>query len=88
LQTKERKDRDPEQSKIASLTARESEIIALIGEGLRNKAIAERLYISEKTVRHHLTSIFNKLEVSDRLELIIYAFEHDLAKVRGKTATR
>ena len=88
LQTKERKDRDPEQSKIASLTARESEIIALIGEGLRNKAIAARLYISEKTVRHHLTSIFNKLEVSDRLELIIYAFEHDLAKVRGKTATR
>ena len=88
LQTKERKDRDPERRKIESLTARESEIIALIGEGLRNKAIAERLYISEKTVRHHLTSIFSKLEVCDRLELMIYAFGHDLAKVRGKTATR
>jgi two-component system nitrate/nitrite response regulator NarL len=84
LQAKERKEADPERNKIASLTARESEIIALIGEGLRNKAIGERLCISEKTVRHHLTSIFNKLEVSDRLELMIYSYQHGLAKVRGK----
>jgi DNA-binding NarL/FixJ family response regulator len=72
---------DPEKSKIASLTARELDVIAAIGEGLRNKAIAERLFISEKTVRHYLTSIFNKLEVNDRLELIIYAYQHGLAKV-------
>lgn len=71
---------DPEVAKIGSVTEREHEIIALIGEGLKNKQIAERLFISETTVRHHLTSVFNKLEVSDRLELIIYAFRHGLAK--------
>ncbi len=74
------KNADPEAIKIATLTEREREIISLIGEGLKNKQIAERLFISETTVRHHLTSIFNKVGVSDRLELIIYAFRHRLAK--------
>ena len=81
LQADERKPKDPEVSKIATLTARELEVIALIGEGLRNKAIGERLYISEKTVRHYLTSIFSKLGVTDRLELMIYAYQHGLAKL-------
>jgi len=72
---------DPEQSKIKSLTEREREVISLVGEGLKNKQIGERLFISETTVTHHLSSIFSKLEVSDRLELIIYAFRNGLAKV-------
>ena len=55
--------------------------VTLIGEGLKNKHIAERLFISETTVRHHLTSIFSKLDVSDRLELVIYAYRHNLAKL-------
>lgn len=71
---------NPEAVKIALLTEREREIIALIGEGLKNKHIATRLFISETTVRHHLTSVFNKLEVTDRLELMIYAYRHGLAK--------
>jgi DNA-binding NarL/FixJ family response regulator len=70
----------PEAAKISSLTGREREVIALIGEGLKNKQIAERLFISETTIRHHLTSVFSKLSVSDRLELIIYAYRHGLAK--------
>lgn len=70
----------PEASKIAALTDREREVVTLIGEGLRNKQIAERLFISETTVRHHLTSIFDKLDVADRLELVIYAYRHNLAK--------
>jgi len=70
----------PEATKIARLTEREREVIALVGEGLRNKHIAERLYISEATVRHHLTAIFGKLGVSDRFELAIYAYQHGLAK--------
>ncbi len=70
----------PEAAKIATLTEREREVITLIGEGLRNKHIAERLYISEATVRHHLTSVFAKLDVSDRFELAIYAYQHGLAK--------
>jgi two-component system, NarL family, nitrate/nitrite response regulator NarL len=66
--------------KIARLTEREREVITLVGEGLRNRHIAERLYISEATVRHHLTAIFAKLDVSDRFELAIYAYQHGLAK--------
>ena len=60
--------RDPEEEKIASLTARELEVIACLSEGRRNKQIGERLFISEKTVRHYFTSIFDKLGVSDRID--------------------
>ena len=72
---------DPEMIKIGTLTEREREVISLVGEGLKNKQIAERLrpIVSETTVRHHLTSIFGKLEVSDRLELVIYALKYGLA---------
>lgn len=62
------------------LTGRELDIIALIGEGLKNKQIAERLYISEPTVRHYLTSIFEKVGVKGRQGLIVYAYQHGLAK--------
>lgn len=71
---------DPEAAKIATLTKREREVVALAGEGLKNKQIADRLFISEGTVRNHLTSIFGKLEVTDRFELIMYAYRHGLAK--------
>ena len=76
---KKRALQDPEGAKIATLSTREREVIALVGEGLKNKDIAARLFISETTVRHHLTSIFSKLEVADRLELVIYAYRHRLA---------
>jgi DNA-binding NarL/FixJ family response regulator len=69
---------DPEAARLETLTEREREVIACIGQGLRNKQVAERLYISEITVRHHLTSIYNKLGVADRLELVIYAYQHGL----------
>jgi len=69
-----------EAANIARLTERERKVITLVGEGLRNKHIAARLYISEATVRHHLTAIFAKLDVSDRFELAIYAYQHGLAQ--------
>lgn len=72
---------DFEASKIATLTRREREIITLIGEGLKNKQIAAKLFISEATVRHHFTSIFDKLGVSDRLELVIYGYRYGLIKL-------
>lgn len=72
---------DPEATKIASITDREREVVTLIGQGLRNKQIAERLFISEITVRHHLSSIFDKVGVSDRFELAIYSYRHGLAKL-------
>ena len=77
---------DVDAAKIASLTSREQGVITLIAEGLKNKQIAERLFISETTVTHHLSSIFSKLGVSDRLELVIYAFAHQIAKMPVKPA--
>jgi DNA-binding NarL/FixJ family response regulator len=71
---------NPEAAAIASLTDRECQVIQLICEGLQNKLIADRLAISEATVRHHLTSIFSKLRLNSRLELVIYAYQHDLAR--------
>lgn len=59
---------------LDKLTPREREIVALVSLGLKNRAIAERLFISETTVRHHLTSIFSKLSVTSRLELMRYAY--------------
>ena len=70
--------RDPEAAKIATLTARERDVIALIGAGLKNRDIARHLHLSETTVRHYLTVIFAKLEVTDRLELVVYAYRHGL----------
>lgn len=77
--SKETKKISPEAAQIATLTSREREIITLLGEGLKNKQIAERLFISETTVRHHFTSIFDKLNVSDRFELLIYSYRQRLA---------
>jgi NarL family two-component system response regulator LiaR len=68
-----------EDVKIARLTDREREVIQLVGRGMRNQQIADQLCISVITVRHHLTSIFSKLEVGDRFELAIYSFRHGLA---------
>lgn len=67
---------------FASLTDRERDIVRLIGEGLRNEEIARRLGITEKTVRNHLTAVFDKLGVSGRLELAVFAYRQGLARVR------
>jgi DNA-binding NarL/FixJ family response regulator len=70
----------PAEPEPVPLTERERQVIALVCEGLPNRAIAERLMISETTVRHHLTSVFDKLGVNSRLELVIYAYRHGLAR--------
>ncbi len=73
---------DPEQAKISSLTHRERAIVAVTATnaGATAKTIAQTLFISEHTLRNHLTSIYNKLEVSNRLELFAYAHKHGLTK--------
>jgi two-component system nitrate/nitrite response regulator NarL len=65
---------------IDELSDREKEIVRLIGKGYKNKRISSQLCISETTVRHHLTSIYNKLGVTDRLELLVYAHRFGLVK--------
>jgi DNA-binding NarL/FixJ family response regulator len=67
--------------KINRLTSREREIIRLVGLGLKNKDIATRLSITDITVRHHLTSIFRKLEVPDRQKLLILAHRFGLVEL-------
>ncbi len=65
---------------LPTLSAREREIVLLVSQGLRNKEIAARLFISEATVSHHFTSVFRKLGVEDRVSLVIYAFRNGLAQ--------
>jgi len=60
------------------LSDREKEIVQLVAQGFRNKEIGEKLFISEQTVKNHLHNIFDKLGVSDRLELALYAIHHRL----------
>lgn len=67
--------------KIKSLTNREYEVLSLIAEGLNNKDIAKKLYISEKTVKNHVSSIFKKLEVNDRIQAAIFAFKNNIKKI-------
>lgn len=62
------------------LTNRELEVIEVIAMGLTNKEISKKLFISEATVRHHLSSIYSKLNVGDRLNLVIYAYQHGIVK--------
>lgn len=66
-----------------ALTERERAVIALIGQGLSNKAIADRLNISGITVRHHLTNIFDKLGVTSRQKLLIRAHQYGLVQLKA-----
>ncbi len=68
----------PMPRKTFGLTARELEVVTLITEGCTNKDIAKQFGISEETVKRHLTNIFNKLGVGNRLELALFALNHHL----------
>ncbi len=60
------------------LSDREKQVVEMIAQGFKNKEIAERMFISEQTVKNHLHNIFDKLVVSDRLELALYAIHKNL----------
>jgi two-component system, NarL family, nitrate/nitrite response regulator NarL len=60
------------------LSQREREIVSLVAQGFKNKEMAEKMFISEQTVKNHLHNIFDKLGVSDRLELALYAIHNNL----------
>ena len=69
---------EKEKNEENNLTSREIEVLELIAEGMINKEIAKQLYISEKTVKNHVSNIFKKLNVSDRTQAAIYAFKHNI----------
>lgn len=74
--------KDSDKSSVKDvLTRREYEVLTLIAEGLNNKEIAERLYISEKTVKNHVSNIFRKINVSDRIQAAIYAYRNNIKKL-------
>jgi DNA-binding NarL/FixJ family response regulator len=68
----------PEVSYPAGLTAREVEVLQLVAEGLTDAEVAERLYLSRRTVSTHLTSIYNKLGVGSRAAATRFAVEQGL----------
>jgi DNA-binding NarL/FixJ family response regulator len=79
LSRKYRGEKESEKNK-KDLSQREREVVCLVASGHRNKEIADKLFISEQTVKTHLSNIFQKLEINDRLELALYAMRNGLAK--------
>jgi len=71
-----------ESSAVAELTAREHDVLRLIGQGLSNAEIAEELVISEVTVKSHIGRIFLKLDLRDRAAAIVYAYDHGIVAPR------
>jgi DNA-binding NarL/FixJ family response regulator len=68
------------------LTDREREVLDCIAQGLNNTEIADRLFISPKTVRNHVSNIFNKMQVTDRVQAALRAREAGLGKDPDVTA--
>ncbi len=66
---------------VQQLTQREVEVLRLVAKGKSNRQIAQALFISEKTVKNHLTNIFQKIGVSDRTQAALYAIKHKIADV-------
>lgn len=73
--------RDLNSPKSSDLTNREMQVVHSISSGLSNKDISKTLRISEATVRHHLSSIYGKLNVNDRLNLVIHAYQNGIVKL-------
>ena len=67
-----------EKSNAEGLTERELEILALIAEGSSNREIGDRLFLSEKTIKNYITSIFQKLQTTDRTQAAVYALQRGL----------
>jgi DNA-binding NarL/FixJ family response regulator len=70
------------------LTRREMDIVSLVLNGCPNKRIADECAIGQRTVKHHLTNVFGKLGVSNRLELVVFAIQHQLVVASHSAATR
>jgi NarL family two-component system response regulator LiaR len=80
---KEESPADQRAEPFGELTEREVEVLRLIAEGLNNREIAEKLVISDKTVKSHVSSILGKLHLEDRTQAAIYALRHGLAPDEG-----
>lgn len=70
--------RDEPEDPLDQLTERERQVLELLGEGLSNREIAERLFLAEKTIKHYLTNVFQKLHVKSRVEAALLAQQRRL----------
>jgi DNA-binding NarL/FixJ family response regulator len=74
-------EKNEDEEKIADLTKRELEVLKLLAIGMYNKEIAEKLNISERTVKNHVSNIFKKLEVTDRTQAAVFAIRNNLIQI-------
>lgn len=75
------KSRKEDSIKIESLTERETEVLKLVSNGMYNKEIAEKLQISERTVKNHLFNIFKKIDVTDRTQAALFAIRNHMINI-------
>ncbi len=73
--------RNKDKEKIKELTKREMEVLILVSEGMFNKEIADKLHISERTVKNHISSIFRKIDVADRTQAAVFAIRNSLIHI-------
>ena len=73
--------RNKDKEKINELTKREMEVLVLVSEGMFNKEIADKLHISERTVKNHISSIFRKIDVADRTQAAVFAIRNSLIHI-------
>lgn len=78
---KQERTKSLERRKEDRLTYREIEVLELICQGMSNQAIAQKLFLSEKTVKNHLTNIFRKIDVSDRTQAVLYALKNKIVEL-------
>lgn len=73
--------RNSDKEKIKNLTKRELEVLILVSEGMFNKEIADKLEISERTVKNHISNIFKKIDVADRTQAAVFAIKNSLIHI-------
>ena len=74
-------EKNRDEGKIDSLTKRELEVLKLLAVGMYNKEVAEKLNISERTVKNHVSNIFKKLEVTDRTQAAVFAIKNNMIQL-------